>query len=444
MSENSADLPEEPRDFIRDIVKKDLADGTHDHVHTRFPPEPNGYLHIGHAKSIHLNFGLAKQFGGTCNLRFDDTNPIAEDPEFVEAIERRHPLARLRVGGARSTTRSDYYGQLYEWAQHLIREGKAYVCELDEANRSASTAARSRKPASPARGATARSEESLDLLERMRPGRVPRRQVHAAREDRHGRQQHEDARPADLPDPPRGAPPHRRRTGSIYPMYDFAHGLSDAIEEITHSICTLEFSDNRALYDWFVDNCPVPAKPRQYEFARLNLTHTVMSKRKLKKLVTRWPRQRLGRSAPADPERPAPPRLSSGGDPRVRRPHRCGQGRQHDRRRLARVLHSRTPQPARAARDDRAQAAAGDDHQLARRPGRVGGGGEQPRGSVRGHAQAPLRRAALHRARRFPRGRAEKVVPPGPGQGSPPEARVVHHLPGRGQATRAARSSNSR
>jgi glutaminyl-tRNA synthetase len=273
----------EPRDFIREIVKRDLADGTHDHVHTRFPPEPNGYLHIGHAKSIHLNFGLAKQFGGTCNLRFDDTNPISEDPEFVEAIERDiHWLGYEWEEPIRHA--SDYYDQLYEWARHLVREGKAYVCELDEEQirEYRGTVKQAGRP-SPWRDRPA--AESLELLERMKQGEFP--------EGKYTLRAKIDMAAANMKmrDPLIYRIRHARhhRTGDawkIYPMYDFAHGLSDAIEEITHSLCTLEFSDNRELYDWFVDHCPVPAKPRQYEFARLNLTHTVMSKRKLKKLVT--------------------------------------------------------------------------------------------------------------------------------------------------------------
>lgn len=282
MSDNSA-LNEEPRDFIRDIVKKDLAEGTHDHVHTRFPPEPNGYLHIGHAKSIHLNFGLAKQFNGECNLRFDDTNPIAEDPEFVEAIERDiHWLGYEWLEPIHHA--SDYYEQFYEWAQHLIREGKAYVCELNE-EEIREYRGTVKTPGKPSPWRDRPAEESLDLLERMRHGEFS--------EGRYTLRAKIDMAAANMKmrDPLiyriRHAEHHRTGTDwKIYPMYDFAHCLGDAIEEITHSICTLEFSDNRALYDWFVDNCPVPAKPRQYEFARLNLTHTVMSKRKLKKLVT--------------------------------------------------------------------------------------------------------------------------------------------------------------
>jgi glutaminyl-tRNA synthetase len=274
--------PTEPRDFIRDIVKRDLADGTHDHVHTRFPPEPNGYLHIGHAKSIHLNFGLAKQFGGTCNLRFDDTNPLSEDPEFVESIERdirwlgyewEEPIHHA----------SDYYGQLYEWAQHLVSEGKAYVCELDEKEiREFRGTVKEAGRNSPSRERGA--EESLDLLERMKNGEFEEgRYTLRAKIDM-------TASNMKMRDPLIYRIRHmeHHRTGDawkIYPMYDFAHGLSDAIEHITHSLCTLEFSDNRELYDWFVENCPVEARPHQYEFARLKLTRTVMSKRKLKRLV---------------------------------------------------------------------------------------------------------------------------------------------------------------
>ena len=273
----------EPNDFIRERVRADLAKKLNEgRVHTRFPPEPNGYLHIGHAKSIHLNFGLARQFGGLCNLRFDDTNPIKEDPEFVESIK-----ADIRWLGYdwddREYHASDYYGQLYEWAQHLIREGKAYVCELNLEDLRAyrGTVKEAGKP-SPWRDRPA--EESLDLLERMKNGDFE--------EGRYTLRAKIDMAAANMQmrDPLMYRIRHARhhRTGDawhIYPMYDFAHGLSDAIECITHSICTLEFKDNRELYDWFVENCPTPSRPHQIEFARLNLTHTVMSKRKLLKLV---------------------------------------------------------------------------------------------------------------------------------------------------------------
>jgi glutaminyl-tRNA synthetase len=273
----------EPRDFIRERVISDLAKGLNEgRVHTRFPPEPNGYLHIGHAKAIHLNFGLALQFGGKCNLRFDDTNPLKEDVEYVEAIKRD-----IRWLGYdwddREFHASDYYGQLYEWAQHLIRAGKAYVCELtlEQVREYRGTVKQPGKP-SPWRDRPA--EESLDLLERMRRGEFE--------EGRYTLRAKIDMAAANMQmrDPLMYRILHasHHRTGDvwhIYPLYDFAHGLSDAIEHITHSLCSIEFKDNRELYDWFVENCPVPSRPHQIEFARLNLTHTVMSKRKLLRLV---------------------------------------------------------------------------------------------------------------------------------------------------------------
>ncbi len=272
-----------PKNFIQEMVERDLAEGrSGGRVHTRFPPEPNGYLHIGHAKSIHLNFGIARDYGGKCNLRFDDTNPLNEDPAFVESIRRD-----IRWLGFdwedREFHASDYYDQLYEWAVHLVREGKAYVCELDEKEirEYRGTVTEAGRP-SPWRDRPV--EESLDLLERMRQGEFE--------EGRYTLRAKIDMAAANMKmrDPLiyriRHAVHHR--TGDrwkIYPMYDFAHCLSDAIEGITHSLCTLEFKDNRELYDWFVENCPVSSRPYQTEFARLNLTHTVMSKRKLKRLV---------------------------------------------------------------------------------------------------------------------------------------------------------------
>jgi len=270
-------------DFIRQIVAEDIARGTHaGRVHTRFPPEPNGYLHIGHAKSILLNYGIAQEFGGKFNLRFDDTNPEKEETEYVESIKRD-----TRWLGAdwqeREYYASDYFDQLYEWAQYLIREGKAYVCSLDDKQiREWRGTVTSPGRPSPDRGRAA--EESLTLLEQMKNGEFPdgTYTLRAKIDMAHPNMKMRDPliyRIKRLP---------HHRTGDawhIYPLYDFAHGQSDAIEEITHSICTLEFDVNRPLYDWFIDNLPVAHRPRQYEFARLNLTHTVLSKRKLLQLV---------------------------------------------------------------------------------------------------------------------------------------------------------------
>ena len=249
---------------------------------TRFPPEPNGYLHIGHAKSICLNFGIAQEFGGRCHLRFDDTNPTKEEQEYIDAIERDVRWLGFDWG-EHLYHASDYFEQLYDWAEHLIRTGKAYVDD--------------QTPGGDARGPRhadrAGQEQPVPRAQRRgkpRPvppharGRVPERRARAARQDRHGVGQHQPARSGALPHPARHPSAHRH-AWSIYPSYDYAHGQSDAIEGITHSICTLEFEDHRPLYDWFIENLPVPSRPRQYEFARLNLTYTVLSKRVLNELV---------------------------------------------------------------------------------------------------------------------------------------------------------------
>jgi glutaminyl-tRNA synthetase len=270
------------RDFIRDIVAADLALGRHTSVVTRFPPEPNGYLHIGHAKSICLNFGLAEEFGGRCNLRFDDTNPTKEEQEYIDAIERDVRWLGFDWG-KHLYHASDYFEQLYEWGEHLIRAGKAYVDDQspDEMRANRGTLTEPGKN-SPFRDRTV--EENLDLFHRMRAGEFPNgaRVLRAKIDMTSGN--------INLRDPVlyrilHASHPRTGTTWSIYPSYDFAHGQSDAIEGITHSICTLEFEDHRPLYDWLIENLPVPSRPRQYEFARLNLTHTVLSKRVLTELV---------------------------------------------------------------------------------------------------------------------------------------------------------------
>lgn len=270
------------RDFIRDIVAADLAAGRHTGVITRFPPEPNGYLHLGHAKSICLNFGIAEEFGGRCHLRFDDTNPTKEEQEYIDAIERDVRWLGFDWGEHLHFA-SDYFEQLYAWAQHLIRAGKAYVDDQTpeeiRLTRGTLTEAGQNSPFRD-RGV----EENLDLFARMRAGEFPNgaRVLRAKIDMGSGN--------INLRDPVlyRILHAHHPRTGdawTIYPSYDFAHGQSDAIEHITHSICTLEFEDHRPLYDWFLDNLPVPSRPRQYEFARLNVTYTLLSKRVLTELV---------------------------------------------------------------------------------------------------------------------------------------------------------------
>lgn len=280
MSDRANDTP---TDFIRAIVKEDLANNKNSgRVHTRFPPEPNGYLTIGHAKAINLNYGLAKEFGGKFNLRFDDTNPIKEEQEFVDSM-----IEDIRWLGADWEDRlfyaSDYFDQLYEWATHLIKDGKAYVDDLsaEEIRAYRGTLTEPGKE-SPYRNRSI--EENLDLFERMRNGEFPDgSRVLRAKIDM--------ASPnINFRDPVLYRILHatHHRTGDkwcIYPMYDWAHGQSDAIEGITHSICTLEFENNRPLYNWFLENLDVPHMPRQIEFARLNLTYTIISKRHLRRLV---------------------------------------------------------------------------------------------------------------------------------------------------------------
>jgi glutaminyl-tRNA synthetase len=289
----------EKQDFIRQIVREDLASGKHALVRTRFPPEPNGYLHIGHAKSICLNFGVAAESGGLCNLRFDDTNPAREDPEYVEAI--KDDVHWLGFEYAQLRHASDYFEVFYRSALRLIADGKAYVCDLtaDEVREYRGTLT------TPGRNSPYRDRpvaENLDLFQRMRAGEFPdgARTLRAKIDMASGN--------INLRDPAIYRIRHvaHQNTGElwpIYPMYDYAHCLSDAVEGITHSLCTLEFEDHRPLYDWCVDNVDLPAhpdiwqplvdagldapvaKPRQIEFSRLNINYTVMSKRKLMALV---------------------------------------------------------------------------------------------------------------------------------------------------------------
>ena len=286
-----------PSDFIREIVAEDVRTGKYDQIHTRFPPEPNGYLHIGHAKSICLNFGIAREFGGICNIRMDDTNPTKEETEYVDSImaDVRWLIggwADKNIGGA-PLYASDYFNKLYEYAIDLVRKGKAYVDDMppeqtDEYRRIGKESPFRNRPI----------EENLDLLGRMKTGEFA--------DNTHTLRAKIDMKAANvwLRDPVlyriRHVPHHR--TGDkwcIYPMYDWAHTLSDYIEGITHSVCTLEFEVHRPLYDWILDALDLPRpRPHQYEFARLNLTYTVMSKRKLiqlvnEKLVTGWDDPRM-------------------------------------------------------------------------------------------------------------------------------------------------------
>ena len=276
------DTDGERQDFIREIISEDLATSKHAEVVTRVPPEPNGYLHIGHTKSIFLNFGIAEEFGGRCHLRFDDTNPVKEELEYIESI--KEDVRWLGCDwGERLYHASDYFERLYDWAEDLVRAGKAYVDDLSaeeiRAHRGTLT-----EPGKPSPYRDREADENLELLRAMRDGKYPDGdKVLRAKIDM-------TAGNINLRDPVlyrilRATHPRTGDRWCIYPTYDYAHGQSDAIEHITHSLCTLEFEDHRPLYDWFVDNLPVPSKPRQIEFARLNLTYTVLSKRRLLQLV---------------------------------------------------------------------------------------------------------------------------------------------------------------
>ena len=322
----STDTPSTSTDFIRAIIQEDNRTGKHDsRVHTRFPPEPNGYLHIGHAKSICLNFGIAKEFGGQCNLRFDDTNPCKEDVEYVDSIMEDVRWLGFDWGD-RLYYASDYFEQIYEWAVQLIKAGKAYVCDLtaEQVRQTRGTLTEPGKD-SPYRNRSV--GENLALFEQMRAGEFPdgsrtlRAKVDMASPN------------VNMRDPVMYRILHasHHRTGDrwcIYPTYDFTHGQCDSIEKITHSICTLEFENHRPLYDWYIRELGIFA-PRQIEFARLNLTYTVMSKRFLLRLVkeglvTGWddPRMPTLCGIPA-------PRLHARGHARFLRHHWRVESRQH-------------------------------------------------------------------------------------------------------------------
>ncbi|MBK18382.1 MAG: glutamine--tRNA ligase [Rhodospirillaceae bacterium] len=295
MSKIDDTTEETPRDFIREQIQADLDSGKHSEIVTRFPPEPNGYLHIGHAKSICLNFGVAQEFGGVCHLRFDDTNPAKEDQEFIDAIQKDVEWLGCDWGD-QVYFASDNFKQLYGYAEDLIRAGKAYVDDLtaDEIRDYRGTLTEPGKN-SPFRDRTV--EENLDLFRKMKAGefadgeRVLRAKIDMASGN------------INLRDPVLYRilkMPHPRTGDSwkIYPTYDFAHGQTDAIERITHSLCTLEFEDHRPLYDWLIENLPVPSQPKQYEFSRLNITNTALSKRRLtqlveQKLVSGWDDPRM-------------------------------------------------------------------------------------------------------------------------------------------------------
>lgn len=271
-----------PPNFIRELIASEVDAGQQTEIVTRFPPEPNGYLHIGHAKAIAVDFGLAKEFGGHCNLRFDDTNPAAEKDEYVEGM--KEDIAWLGFDwGENMFFSSGYFEQLYEWAVHLIKNGDAYVDSLSPED-VREYRGDYHRPGKDSPHRTRSVEDNLDLFARMRAGEFPEgaHLLRAKIDMQHGN--------INLRDPPLYRIKHaaHHRTGNdwaIYPTYDFTHGQSDAIEGVTHSLCTLEFEDHRPLYEWFLEHLPVPSQPRQIEFGRLNLSFTVLSKRKLRKLV---------------------------------------------------------------------------------------------------------------------------------------------------------------
>ena len=394
----SIETSPERADFIREIVAADVRSGRHSTIVTRFPPEPNGYLHIGHAKSICLNFGIAREFGGRCNLRFDDTNPVKEEQEYIDAIERDVRWLGFDWG-EHLYFASDYFEQLYDWAVHLIRNGKAYVDDLsaDEIREHRGTLTE------PGRNSPWRDrpvDENLDLFARMRAGEFPNgARVLRARIDM--------ASPnINLRDPVlyrivHAAHPRTGDAWCIYPTYDFAHGQSDAIEGVTHSICTLEFEAHRPLYDWLIEHLPVPSRPRQYEFARLNLTYTVLSKRFLLRLVDEghvrgWDDPRMPtisglrrRGFPAEGIRDFAEMV---GVTKADSVIEIG---------LARVRRAGRAQPDGAAPVRRPRPAQGRHRELSRGPDRGGGGPEQPRGLRRRDAAGAVLARAVDRARRL-------------------------------------------
>ena len=407
-----------PSNFIRNIIDEHNRNGRFGgKVETRFPPEPNGYLHIGHAKSICLNFGLAADYGGVCHLRFDDTNPAKEEQEYLDSI-----IEDVRwLGfdwGEHLYYASNYFDQLYEFALKLIKGGKAYVDDLsaEEIRAHRGTLTEPGKD-SPYRGRGV--EENLDLFQRMKAGefadgsRVLRAKIDMAHPN------------LVMRDPTlyriRRAVHHR--TGDkwcIYPMYDFTHCISDSIEGITHSICTLEFEDNRVLYDWVLDQLDI-YHPQQIEFARLNLEFAVMSKRKLLGVGQGRLRGRLGRPAHAHHPGHAPPGLHPRVGAPVLRAHRGGQKGIVDRHVLAGKGGARRSQRKGPPGDGRAGPPQGGDHQLPRGPGGGFRGSLLP-GQPSGHgiSRRALLPRAIHRPRRFHGRPTQEVLAPGSGpRGAP-------------------------
>ena len=391
-----------------------------------FRPEPNGYLHIGHAKSICLNFGVAAERGGTCNLRFDDTNPTKEDVEYVDAI--KEDVAWLGFTWDALLYRVGLLRAALPVRRELIRRGKAYVDSLT----------RRRDPQLPRHADRAGPEQPVSRPAGRREPRSVRahagrrvrgRRARAAREDRHGVAQPQHARPDALPHPPRALITAPATRGASTRCTTSRTRCPTRSSGITHSLCTLEFEDHRPLYDWLVEQLFDGDRPQQIEFARLNLNYTVMSKRKLLQLVQQGHVAGLGRSADADDQRPAPPRLHAGVDPRLLRAHRRRQEGERHRRRAARAQRPRGPQPPRAARHGGAAAAQGRDHEL---PGGAGRGGRR-RSTIRRIASAGTRKVPFSRELYIERDDFREDPPKkffrlSPGQGSAAALRLLHHL----------------
>ena len=404
--------PGAPNNFITDAIRRDNEAGTYGgRIQTRFPPEPNGFLHIGHAKAIVVDFGTAEDFGGTCMLRLDDTNPETEEEAFVNSIVEDIEWLGYEPSEVRHT--SDYFEALHDWAVQLIEKGLAYVDDQDGETISA-TRGSFNTPGieSPFRNRSV--AENLDLFERMRAGEFPdgSRVLRAKIDMAHENMQLRDPVMYRI----RNIAHHRTgETWSIYPTYDWAHGQSDAIEGVTHSICTLEFESHRPLYDWFLEQLEIPSPPRQYEFARLELTHTVTSKRRLAKLVADgvvdgWDDPRMPtirglrrRGYPAEAIRAF---CREVGTTRTNPARPSGVGE----------LRASQAECDRTATDGRHPALEADPaglaHRTRRRPaGRVVRGGQQPGEPCRRHPSGAVHRGAVDRAGRFPGGPAAEVLP---------------------------------
>ena len=412
-------MEERKLNFLEEIIESDLATGKVDSIITRFPPEPNGYLHLGHAKSICLNFGLAQKYGGVTNLRYDDTNPTKEDTEYVDSI--KEDIQWLGFHWDKELYASDYFEQLYQWAEELIQRGLAYVDDQtqDEIRVNRGTVD---KPGIPSPWRDRTPEENLKLFREMRAGKY-------AEGEKVLRAKIDMAHPNMMFRDPllyRIKFAHHHRTGDkwcIYPMYDFTHGQCDSIEHITHSICTLEFDVHRPLYDWFIETLGIYPS-HQYEFARLNLTYTLMSKRKLLELVQKG-------------------LVSGWDDPRM--PTLCGVRRRGYTAEALRMfcdkigvskrdqlmdLQVRPSGPERPFQPVHGGPGShqGHPHQLSGRPGRVVRLSAEPGRAGGRLPQGPLQPRTLHRPRRLHGRRSQEVLPPQAGRRSPSQVHLHHQV----------------